>query len=97
MALVGPGFPVLMLSQGDGTRPDVVQLASEFAGRGAAVALAGEGGGAGVRHLPTVAAHPAIEPMLLIQAFYRLANAVALARGYDPDRPPHLQKVTQTV
>ncbi|EQD41300.1 hypothetical protein B2A_10744, partial [mine drainage metagenome] len=42
-------------------------------------------------------AHPVIEPMLLIQSFYRLANALALARGLDPDHPPHLHKVTETV
>ena len=34
--------------------------------------------------------------MLFIQSFYRLANALAIARGYDPDRPPHLRKVTET-
>jgi glucosamine--fructose-6-phosphate aminotransferase (isomerizing) len=33
----------------------------------------------------------------MIQSFYRLANALAIARGLDPDRPPHLRKVTETV
>jgi glutamine---fructose-6-phosphate transaminase (isomerizing) len=47
--------------------------------------------------LPTLSAHPAIEPMLMIQSFYRMANALSLARGFDPDRPPHLLKVTETV
>ena len=42
-------------------------------------------------------AHPAIEPLLMIQSFYRFANALAVARGRDPDRPPHLRKVTETV
>jgi glucosamine--fructose-6-phosphate aminotransferase (isomerizing) len=31
------------------------------------------------------------------QSFYRLANAVAIARGFDPDSPPHLRKVTETL
>jgi glutamine---fructose-6-phosphate transaminase (isomerizing) len=47
--------------------------------------------------LPTLQAHPAIEPVLLIQSFYRLANSLALARSRDPDRPPYLSKVTETV
>jgi glucosamine--fructose-6-phosphate aminotransferase (isomerizing) len=47
--------------------------------------------------LPTVAAHPVIEPLLAIQSFYRAANALALARGLDPDRPPHLNKITETL
>ena len=47
--------------------------------------------------LPTIAAHPVIEPMLMVQSFYRMANALAFARGLDPDKPPHLNKVTETV
>ena len=51
---------------------------------------------AGALMLPTLAAHPVIAPLLLIQSFYRLANDLALARGLDPDAPPHLRKVTET-
>ena len=40
---------------------------------------------------------PAIEPLLMIQSFYRLVNALAIARGRDPDHPPHLRKVTETM
>jgi glucosamine--fructose-6-phosphate aminotransferase (isomerizing) len=46
--------------------------------------------------LPTIESHPATAPVLIVQSFYRLANAVAIARGMDPDRPPNLQKVTRT-
>ena len=35
-------------------------------------------------------------PILLIQTFYRFVNALAVARGIDPDAPPHLKKVTET-
>jgi glucosamine--fructose-6-phosphate aminotransferase (isomerizing) len=35
--------------------------------------------------------------MLLIQSFYRMANALSIARGRDPDRPPFLNKVTETL
>ena len=40
---------------------------------------------------------PLLEPIALVQSFYRMVNALAVARGYDPDRPPHLNKVTETV
>jgi glucosamine--fructose-6-phosphate aminotransferase (isomerizing) len=43
------------------------------------------------------APHPALAPILQIQAFYRMANALACDRGHDPDRPQHVQKVTYTV
>jgi glucosamine--fructose-6-phosphate aminotransferase (isomerizing) len=50
----------------------------------------------GVIALPTLEADPAIAPLAFAQSFYRLANAVSIARGMDPDSPPHLQKVTRT-
>jgi glucosamine--fructose-6-phosphate aminotransferase (isomerizing) len=101
MALVNAGFPVLLFAQHDETREGVETLADEMAARGAVVMLASPDAtgppGAGVLRLETVAAHPAIEPMLFIQSFYRSANALSIARGHDPDRPPHLSKVTETV
>jgi glucosamine--fructose-6-phosphate aminotransferase (isomerizing) len=96
MALVRAGFPVLMFGQDDETRSGIEQLAGEFAGRGARVLLAG-GRAPGAQVLPGVVAHPVIEPILCIQSFYRMANDLSLARGLDPDTPPHLHKVTETV
>jgi len=96
MALVGAGFPLLVLSQHDESRAGVLQLAEELARKGADVLLAG----AQLPHtteLPSGSAHPVIEPLLFAQSFYRMANALALARGHDPDAPPHLRKVTETL
>jgi glucosamine--fructose-6-phosphate aminotransferase (isomerizing) len=96
MALVDRGFPVLALAQHDETFPGLVELAGRFAERGAAVLLAGAEAPGAVA-LPAVAAHPAVEPVLLIQSFYRMAAQLSVARGFDPDRPPHLNKVTSTL
>jgi len=96
MALVKPGFPTLIFAQNDETRASVEAMAESLRARGADVLLAAPGadnpGG-----LPAIAYHPALEPILMIQSFYRLANALSIARGYDPDKPPHLNKVTETV
>lgn len=97
MALVKAGFPVLMLAQDDETRADMETLAADFSGRGAKVMLAGAAAGNGVVSLPTADANSAMQPILLIQSFYRLAAMVSIARGHDPDRPPFLNKVTETV
>jgi len=98
MALVGKDFPVLAFSQNDQSRSGVDELVAEFVSRGAEIMLAG---GAdkhpGVMQLPTLSAHPVIEPILYVQSFYKMVNALALARGFDPDRPPHLNKITETV
>jgi len=96
MALVDQGFPVLALAQHDVTLPGLIELAGRFAERGAKVLLAG-GVAPGALSLPAISGHPAIEPVLLIQSFYRLAAGLSVARGFDPDRPPHLNKVTSTL
>jgi glutamine---fructose-6-phosphate transaminase (isomerizing) len=96
MALVKRGFPVLAFSQSDETRGSIESVAREFAERGAKVLLAG-GHANGAIRLPVVTANPVIEPMLMILSFYRMAEALARARGFDPDMPPHLRKVTETV
>jgi len=96
MALVGAGFPLLMFTQNDESRVGVAQLAEELGARGADVLLAGAHA-AHTTELPTEGAHPVIEPLLFAQSFYRMANALALARGLNPDAPPHLRKVTETI
>src|SRR5688572_16372289 len=94
MALVGRGFPVLMLSQNDESRSGIEKLATEFVARGADVLIAGPRV-TGSIPLPTIAAHAVIEPLLMVQSFYRMIASLAPARGFDPDRPPHLNKVTE--
>jgi glucosamine--fructose-6-phosphate aminotransferase (isomerizing) len=67
-----------------------------LAERGARIFLAG-GELPGTVSLPIIPSTPLLEPILQIQSFYRAANALALARDLDPDAPPHLQKVTETL
>ncbi|AZS19797.1 MULTISPECIES: SIS domain-containing protein [unclassified Caulobacter] len=96
MALVKDGFPALVFAQNDESRASVDAMAADLRARGAEVLLAGSGEpSAGV--LPALSSHPVLEPILMIQSFYRMANALSVARGYNPDSPPHLNKVTETV
>ncbi len=94
MALVAARFPVLVFAQGDESEAGVLDLARGLRARDAQVLLAGaDAPGA----LPFVRTHAVLQPIALIQSFYRLANRLSLARGFDPDRPPHLNKVTETL
>jgi glucosamine--fructose-6-phosphate aminotransferase (isomerizing) len=93
MALVGPGFPVLAFAQPDETGAGTRALVAEFRGRGAQVWLADGEGDLALQQ----GVHPACAPLLTIQSFYRAINALALRRGFNPDLPPHLNKVTETV
>jgi len=96
MAIVGAGFPVLMFVPNDEADEAFAPLARDFADRGAAVLAAGAAL-PGAICLPQVPGlHPAIAPIAAIQSFYGLAAELSLARGMDPDHPPHLQKVTST-
>lgn len=95
MALVKEGFPVLIFAQADQSQDSVVTLARDLQARGVDVMLAGGDEGGGV--LPTVSTHPNLEPIARIQSFYRMANGLSILRGHDPDKPPHLNKVTETI
>ena len=97
MALVGNGFPLLFFAQDDGTQDNTLAVAEEFRARGARVFVAAPGA-SGIDTLPLPAnIAPIVIPLLAVQSFYRAASALSLARGYDPDVPPHLNKVTETV
>ena len=97
MALVGPGFPVLVLTQQDESLASTLELAAEFCARGARVWVASTQNCAHGHLAVPATTHPACAPIAEIVSFYRAANALALRRGYDPDLPPHLKKVTETL
>jgi glucosamine--fructose-6-phosphate aminotransferase (isomerizing) len=91
MALVGPGFPVLVLTQDDAALPQTLEVAARMTGLGAAVRLAGPG-----QVLPLKTLPPETAPLAALLAFYLAIEQIARRRGLDPDRPPHLRKVTET-
>lgn len=86
--LMGPGFPALAFVQDDAARESSEGILAALAGRGVPL-----------RRPPASIAgvHPALQPIVQVQSFYRLVNEVSLLCGRDPDRPPHLSKVTETV
>jgi glucosamine--fructose-6-phosphate aminotransferase (isomerizing) len=96
MALIRRGFPALMFSQSDQTSGQVNEAAAALVEGGARVFVAADTV-PGAVSLPAIGSAPLLEPILQIQSFYRAANALALARGLDPDNPPHLRKVTETL
>lgn len=98
MALIGAELPLLVFRQDDASADGIDTLVADAVARGATVLVASDKPPvAGATHLPLPGAHPALAPVAAVQAFYRAANALSLARGFDPDRPPHLKKVTETV
>lgn len=95
LALVGPDLPVLAVGQEDEAAGSIRQAAERIAALGSPVWSALDG--AGTTRLPTVAGlHPTVAPLCQIQSFYMAVHRLAVARGYDPDAPANLRKVTET-
>lgn len=96
-AIVQAHFPVLALAIDDAAQAGVVQTAERLAAQGADVFLTGATA-KGATTLPTVPdLHPLTAPLVLAVSFYAFVEALARRRGFDPDTPPHLRKVTETV
>jgi glucosamine--fructose-6-phosphate aminotransferase (isomerizing) len=96
MALVEPGFPMLIFAPRGPAQAGLLQLADEMHERGARVLLAAPPGTPGTTVPLAAAGHEDLDPVTAVQSFYGMVEALARARGLDPDRPRHLQKVTRT-
>lgn len=96
-AIVQGRFPVLALGVADAALPQLIATAERLAGQGADVFVTGAGVPGAVT-LPTVAGlHPLVAPLVLAASFYACVEGLARRRGFDPDVPPHLRKVTETM
>lgn len=96
-AIVQAQFPVLALGVEDAALPRLRETAERLAAQGADVFLTGADA-PGVTRLPSLPdLHPLCSPLVLSVSFYAFIEGLARRRGFDPDVPPHLRKVTETV
>lgn len=96
MRLIEEGYPLLVFAPRGPAQAGLLELAQAMRERGARVLLAAPAGTPGA-NLPLVEASvPDLDAVCAIQSFYPMVEALARARGNDPDRPPHLKKVTRT-
>ena len=96
-SIVGEGFPVIAIATFDACQQSIDSVSREFLGCGARVLVAGEPvDGALCLPMPR-APDSSLQPLVFLQTFYKLANALSLDRGLDPDQPGNLSKVTETV
>jgi len=94
--IVGPGFPVLTLCAPDTAEAAVADVADRLHGQGARV-FATSGLVRRARSLPGVTTgHPIADALPLVVSFYVFVEQLARKLGFDPDNPPHLNKVTET-
>lgn len=96
MALIDKGYPLLIFATRGPAQSGLVQLASEMRRRGAEVLLAAPQDVEERDLTLPIAPVPELDPLTAIAAFYPMVEALARARGFDPDQPRHLNKVTLT-
>ncbi|MFN3971286.1 MAG: SIS domain-containing protein [Gemmobacter sp.] len=96
-AIVRAHFPVLALAVEDAALAQVQATAERLAAQGADVFVTGTQVPGAVT-LPMVGGlHPMVAPLVLAAAWYRFVEGLSRRRGHDPDTPPHLRKVTETM
>jgi glucosamine--fructose-6-phosphate aminotransferase (isomerizing) len=97
-AVIDQDFPLLALATADAGGADTKAFAAERARNGGTViTLSPDADAPGLHIRLPEPLHPLLDPILAIAAFYPMAEALARARGHDPDNPRGLKKVTSTV
>lgn len=96
-AIVQARFPVFAIGVDDAALPHVIGTSERLASQGADVFLTGAKA-EGVVQLPSVPdLHPLVAPLVVAVGFYHFIEGLARRRGFDPDTPPYLRKVTETI
>ena len=95
--IVEAGFPVLALAARDASEAGVAEIADRLAKQGA-TAFATTDRATVAQRMPFVeTGHGITDALVLIASFYGFVEMLSRHRGFDPDNPPHLKKVTETV
>jgi glucosamine--fructose-6-phosphate aminotransferase (isomerizing) len=95
--IVEAGFPVLALASRDASEAGVAEIADRLANQGA-TAFATTDRVTVAQRIPFVeTGHGITDALTLIASFYAFVEMLSRHRGFDPDHPPHLKKVTETV
>ena len=94
IALAGPRFAALVFASRDQCRSSIAKARDALVATGATVYFCDFGNAGDLRLVP--APHPLLDPICAIAGFYCFVETVAQSLGLDPDKPPHLRKVTVT-
>ncbi len=96
-AIVSQGFPMLVLAARDDSQSSVVTSCEKLADQGAQVFVTATRA-THATMLPIISSgHPLTDPLLLIVSFYAFIEKLARRLELNPDQPPHLNKITETV
>jgi glucosamine--fructose-6-phosphate aminotransferase (isomerizing) len=97
VSLVDENFPLIAFIPDDAAAPSMIANVSALHARGAKVFTATAATIPGPRLPVAPTGHAMTDPISIALSFYRFAETVAVARGFNPDKPRGLNKVTETV
>ena len=96
MALIDEGYPLLVFAPRGPAQAGLLALADAMRARGGHVLVAAPAGTPGSSLAIVETGSEDLDAISMVQSFYPLVEALSRARGLDPDRPRHLNKVTRT-
>jgi glutamine---fructose-6-phosphate transaminase (isomerizing) len=96
MALIDADYRLVVFAPRGPAQAGLLALARDMRLRGARVLLAAPGGTPDCELTLAQTASEDLDAIAAIQSFYPMVEALARARGLDPDAPRHLAKVTLT-
>lgn len=105
-ALVKKGHPFLLFTQPDQTLESILNLSKKIKQLGSKSFLVAQQNIVTATEKDSLASqiiqlpnslHPILDPIVTIQAFYPMVAQLATIRGYNPDAPDNLKKVTETL
>ncbi len=97
VSIVNEGFPVLAFAGADAAESETAKIADKMANMGAKTYATSSL----VKHAKKLdyirTGHPLTDPLALIVSLYSMIENLARLRGYNPDMPRNLQKITETI
>lgn len=97
ISIVEKGYPILALGVRDAAEEGLAKTADRMASQGGAVYATTHQVRVASKLPFASASHPLTDALVQIVSFYGFIEWFARQRGYNPDVPRHLRKVTQTV
>ena len=97
VSIVRKGFPLLVLAARDAAENSVVTLADHLSMQGANVFITSDKASHGMSLPYQATGHAITDPLMQLISFYAFIEKLTKAKGLNPDVPPNLKKVTETI
>lgn len=97
MRLVQPGFPVIAFAPDDAAYANNIQALARLQKLGATMVPFSTQPVPGINLRVPTTGNGLLDPIVSLLVYYRLIESVTRRKGFDPDKPANLLKVTETL